>query len=192
MRAPRLRELLVLLTPAWIAGCPAPEGMPDAALDAFCPLTVEVGPSAVTFAPFEAGDPAQIVLGFQGFQMLVLDVRIAGSAATRADLTASVELVDRPITANRVDRGIPTSVTGGGVLVSGFFVFFNDAPLAEIQGREADLTVIARAGGCVGGTRVRIRLSDEAPCIDPATTIPDVAARDAGPLPDGTVLCEAP
>ena len=192
MRVPWLHEVVILLTALGIAGCPTPEATPDAALDAFCSLTVEVGPSAVPFAPFEAGAPAQIVLGFQGFQMLVLDIRIAGSATTRADLTASIELVDSAITASHADRGIPTSAHGDGVLVSGFFVFFNDAPLAEIQGRDADLTIIARAGGCVGGTRVRLRLSEEAPCIDPTTMIPDVAARDAGPLPDGAILCEAP
>lgn len=188
------RSLALFTLPIALAlqGCPGPVDVPDAAVDAYCPLTVEIGPSARLFAPFEDGDPAQIVLGFQGFQMLVLDVRISGTTTSRADLTASIELVDSTITASHVDRGIPTSVSGDGVLVSGFFVFFNDAPLSELQGREADLTVIARAGGCIGGSRVRLRLSDEAPCIDPTTTIPDVASRDAGALPDGAVLCEAP
>ncbi|MBX7195090.1 MAG: hypothetical protein K1X94_23755 [Sandaracinaceae bacterium] len=180
-----------LLCVGLVAGC-GPGGAPDAAIDSFCALDVEVGASASTFTPLEDGDTAQIVLGFQGFQMLVLDVRFRGARATEADVTGSIELLESTITASDAARGLAVEAAGDAQLVRGYLLFFNDAPLSELQGHDADLTVIVRAGGCVGGARVRVRLSDEAPCIDPMSTIPDVAARDAGALPDGAVLCGAP
>jgi hypothetical protein len=184
----RLR-LLALLTPALLTGCPTPGGT-DAAIDAYCPLTVEVGASGgATFTPYEDGDQAQVVLGFQGFQMLVLDVRLRGAMASRADVSAFIHIDDNGVEASHAERGIPTVVSGDGVLVQGFLLFFNDAPLSQLQGHDATLELIARGGGCVGTARVAIRLSDQPPCIDPTSTIPDVASRDAGGIPDGAVLC---
>ena len=183
--------LAVTLSLGLAVGC-GPGQSPDAAIDSFCPLEVEVGTSRAAFAPLRDGDSAPIVLGFQGFQMLVPDVRFRGVSAREADVTGSIELRESSITASHADRGVLVEASGDAQLLRGYLLFFNDAPLSELQGREADLTVIVRAGGCVGGTRVHVRLSDEPPCIDPTSTIPDVAARDAGALPDGAVLCEAP
>jgi hypothetical protein len=169
-------------------GCPT-QGGPDAATDAWCPLTVEVGPSgASTFAPYTDGGSAQVVLGFQGFQMIVLDVRIRGAMASRADVSAFIQL-DNDVEASHAERGIPTVLQGDAVIARGFLLFFNDAPLSQLQGHDATLEIVVRAAGCIGGTRVSIRLSNQPPCIDPTSTIPDVAARDAGGIPDGAVLC---
>jgi hypothetical protein len=52
----------------------------DAGMDGACSLTVEVGPSTGgAFVPYLDGEEAPVILGFQGFQMLQLDVRVIGA-----------------------------------------------------------------------------------------------------------------
>jgi len=171
-----------------LAACGSSSGA-DASMDGNCPLVVEIGgaSSSPPFTVFQAGDLAAMILGFQGFQMLSLDVRVAGSSASTVDLTAFLVIPDTGVEASGTRRG-GGEASGDALLVTDFLLFFNDAPLSQIGGHDADLEIIARSGGCVGGGRVRIHLRDEPPCIDPDAYVPDVTSRDAG-VPDGAVLC---
>lgn len=165
----------------------------DAGMDGACPLTVEIGPSTGgAFVPYLDGEEAPVVLGFQGFQMLELDVRVVGAGEPESiELSALVEIPDTGVTATRLERTARTRTGSGGVVVEGFLLFFNDAPLSLIGGHDATVEVIARSSGCVGGVRRALRLSDEPPCIDPDATIPDAGLADGG-LPDGSMICGGP
>lgn len=139
--------------------------------------------------PYRGGEEAPVKLGFQGFQMLELDVRVAGAGEPEwVELSALVEVSDTGVQAIRFERYARTRVRDGAVIVEGFLLFFNDAPLSLIGGHDASAEVIARSGGCTGGARVQLRLSDEPPCLDPTATIPEAGVADGG-VPDGSILC---
>jgi hypothetical protein len=175
----------------FLAAC-GPNGPSDGGMDGTCPLTVEIGPSTGgAFVPYVDGEEAPVVLGFQGFQMLRLDVRVVGAGEpSSVELSAFVEIPDTGVMATRLERDARTRALSGGVVVEGFLLFFNDAPLSLIGGHDATVEVIARSPGCVGGVRRTLRMSDMPPCIDPDATIPDAGFADGG-LPDGSVVCGA-
>lgn len=185
-----LQSPLTLLSSLLVA-C-GPSGS-DAGMDGACPLTVEIGPSnGGAFVPYLDGEEAPVILGFQGFQMMELDVRVVGAGAPESvELSALVEIADTGVTATRLERTARARVGSGGVVVEGFLLFFNDAPLSLIGGHDATVEVIARSSGCVGGTRRTLRMSDEPPCIDPDATVPDAGYADGG-LPDGSMICGGP
>jgi hypothetical protein len=142
--------------------------------------------------PYREGQEAPVILGFQGFQMLELDVRVAGAGEPEwVELSAVVEVSDTGVQAVRSERYARTRVRGDGVIVEGFLLFFNDAPLSLIGGHDATAEVIARSGECAGGVRVLLHLSDEPPCLDPTATIPEAGVADGG-VPDGSILCGDP
>lgn len=176
-----------------VLGACGPPATPDAGMDASCSLVVQIGPSdGGAFVPYGGGEEVPVILGFQGFQMLRLDVRVAGaSAPASVDLSAYVRVEDTGVEASRMEREADTTPDGDAVLVEGFLLFFNDAPLSLIGGHDARVELIARAGGCVGGTSVVVHLSDMPPCIDPDASVPDAGVSEAG-LPDGSVVCGAP
>ena len=104
---------------------------------------------------------------------------------------ADVLVAGSGVEASRIEREAYTTAVGDAVMVEGFLVFFNDAPLSEIGGHDAEVELIARTAGCVGGARVTVHLSDRPPCIDPDASVPEAGTLDGG-LPDGSVLCGVP
>lgn len=191
---------IVGVTFAWKAGLVAtallgcePSPAADAGLDGACALDVEIGPSnGSSFVPYGDGDEAEVVLGFQGFQMLRLDVRVAPvDASASLELSAYVLVEDTGVEASRHQREAPVVSAGDAVIADRFLVFFNDAPLSDIGGHDASVEVIARANGCVGGARVTLHLSDRPPCLDPDASVPEAGALDGG-LPDGAIVCGVP
>ena len=175
-----------------LVGC-GPAGGGDGGMDTACPLVVELGPAGGTpFVAYRDGDEAEVVLGFQGFQMLRLDVRVSGAGAPPSiDLSAYVLVDETGVEASRIEREANVVRDGEAVRVLGFLIFFNDAPLSQIGGHDATVEIIARASGCVGGARVRVHLSDRAPCIDPDASVPEAGLADGG-LPDGAIVCGVP
>lgn len=172
-----------------LAGC-EPSAVSDAGLDSACSLAVQIGPARGSpFAPYRDGDEAQVILGFQGFQMLRLDVRVAGAGVLAGvELSAYVLVADTGVEASRLERNAPVIPDGDAVIADHFLVFFNDAPLSEVGGHDASVEVIARANGCIGGARVRVHLSADPPCVDPDASVPEAGVLDGG-LPDGAVIC---
>lgn len=179
----------IALGGASLAACGPPGADPDAGPDASCSLAVEVGPEGDPFAPFHDGDRAEVVLGFQGFQMLLLDVRVAGSPdIDRVEISGFVGISETGVEATRIDRAVPVEREGDALRARGWLLFFNEAPVSAIAGHEGELELIVRAGGCVGGARVRLALVDEDACIDYGTLVPDAEVLDAG-VTDGAVAC---
>ena len=172
-----------------LAGCPD-DGVEPVA-DASCDLGVSVGTgSADDYAPLVDGDEAEVILGFQGFRMLEVTLRVEGSDEPRADVSGYVTIEETGVEVAQLPR-TTALVEGpdGARYAEGFLVFFNDTPVSEIVGREGELELIARSAGCVGGTRVTLSMVDDDMCVDWEAEIPDAGILDGG-IPDGAVPCE--
>jgi hypothetical protein len=163
----------------------------DAGPDGACPLEVTLGTGDRTsFVPLTEGDPVEVWLGFQGLRMLVLASRLEGSEADTADLTMHLVVDATGVQLDQVDHQRRVVADGDGPrLVEDYLIFVNDAPASQLIGYTARLEHIARAGGCVGATRVDVELRDDHACVDTTVIVPDAEVPDGG-LPDGSVACE--
>ncbi len=184
-----MRRLLpaLLLAPA-LAGCPGDDG-PDEP-DASCALGVLVGSGTPSsFTPVADGDPAEVVLGFQGFRMLVFTLRLEGAPDDLADVSGYVSIDDGAIEVSQLPRTVRLREgPDGAAYAEEFLIFFNETPVSEIVDRPAELELVARSGGCVGGMRVGLELRDDDDCVDYGVEI-DAGTLDGG-VPDGAVACE--
>lgn len=171
-----------------LVGCPENGGSPPA--DASCDLAVSVGTgNADDYVPLVDGDEAEVILGFQGFRMLQVTLRVEGTGEPRADVSGYVTIEESGVEVAQLPR-TTAMIEGpdGARYAEGFLVFFNDTPVSEIVGREGELELIARSGGCVGGTRVALAMVDDDSCVDWDLEIPDAGILDGG-IPDGAVAC---
>lgn len=173
-------------------GC-GPSAAPlDASSDTACPLSIEVGHGGASFVPYANGDSAELVLGFQGFLMLPLDVRVQGAIGTpdTMSISATVTIADTGADGGRTDRAVPVVVRGAALAADGWLLFFNTAPEARIAGHDGLLELIVHAGPCAGGVRVTLHLVDENRCVVFDASVPEVGTVDGG-VPDGSVACGA-
>ncbi len=187
-----IERALIVLAALASPACGPPGTTPDASTDAACRLAVVVGRGGDAFVPYVAGDRAEIVLGFQGFQMLPLDVRVRGApAGTEAlEIAATVSIADTAVEGGRTDRAVSTVSRADALAVDGWLLFFNGAPVSQIAGHDGTLELIVHAGPCSGGVRVVLHLVDDVQCVDFDASVPDVGSRDAG-LADGSLACGA-
>lgn len=178
-----------------LSGCGPGDGSPDGSVDASCSLDVTLGTGdALGFTPLSDGDAAEVILGFQGFRMLQLAVRITETRASRADVSAYLAIDATGVEVDQRDDQLRLwPAADGSVVVERYLLFFNDAPASQIIGQDGRLDVIARAGGCTGGSSVTLELRDDDTCIafDVDAAFPDGAILDAGAL-DGAMACESP
>lgn len=186
-----LRVLLGLLLGLLLAsGCDPEEPTTDGGS---CPATVSIGTmNAGTFEPIAPGDPAELILGFQGFRMLQLALRVDlddGAGVTEAEVSSFVEVTETGVELGQRTRETQITTTDTGLLLEEWLLFFNDEPPARVIGQTADLEVIVRAAGCVGTTRTRVAIRDDDACVD-QTIVVDGGTTDAG-LSDASV-CETP
>ena len=175
---------------AGLVGCGPTNGTSDAGADANCSLEIAVGKGDRDgFMPIREGDPAEVILGFQGFRMLEFAIQIVGSDDDQAEVTSFLEVDGTGVEVNQRDRGlqIRAQSTGGGV-VENYLLFFNDAPASEIVGYSANLELVVRSGGCVGTARTRIELRDDDTCVSYDAAVPEAGVLDGG-IPDGSVAC---
>lgn len=180
---------------ALIGAC-GPTGSPDGGSgDASCTLELELGTGdRHSFVPLADGDPVEVILGFQGFRMLLLAVRVAGDAGEAMDLGAHLAIVDSSVELDQRNTRLPLREASDGTrLIDGWLIFFNDVPASEVVGRDADLELVGRGTTtrCTGAARVRVRLRDDQPCVDPDAAVPDASILDGG-IPDGAVVCGTP
>jgi len=183
-----MRIFPALLLACTLAGCPE-DNPGDSGMDAPCTIEVEIGGGdRDTFSPFVDGNPQEVLLGFQGFRMLEIGVRIDGSTASDAELNIFLEVDDSAVEVSQAHRNLVLAAASDGTgVVEGYLIFFNDAPASEIVGHTASLEVIARSGGCVGTDVLTMMLRDDDMCVTDAG-IPDVGILDGG-VPDGSMSC---
>jgi len=186
-----LPPLSAILLASLLAGCPnggpSDGGTPT---DGHCTLEVELGrgtPDA--FEPIAEGEPMEVILGFQGFRMLEMTVRVAGGDPEEAEISGYVTVEDSGVEVSQPPRRVRlrTGSDGAGYGES-FQVFFNDVPASEIVGYRATLELIARSAGCVGGLSRSIELRDDEACVSWDASVPDAGILDGG-IPDGAVAC---
>ncbi|MBW2463591.1 MAG: hypothetical protein JRH11_18210 [Deltaproteobacteria bacterium] len=190
-----MRVLLNLLLAVPLAGASAcdPNEATDAGMDASCDVTLAIAIGTGdrdSFTPVTGGQNTELILGFQGFRMIALALQVSGPAADTADLTTFISVTDTDIELSQNNRRMPiVDGTGGDRIVEDHLIFFNDAPASELVGREVQVELIARSGGCTGTATTGLTLVDEDDCVDPDIIIPDAGTIDGG-VPDGAVVCE--
>lgn len=177
------RSPLPLLGALLLGGCPGP-AEPDAGS---CVLDVEAGAmEGGAFVPLTDGDPLELLLGFQGFRMMRFAVRTRGRAA--AELEVGVVLaLESGVDLDQRTRERDLTVDADTVLLEEYLLFINDIPPTQIVGYEGELELTVRGGGCLGGTRVRVEVRDDDPCVDHGIVL-DAATRPGAP--DGGLACE--
>lgn len=171
-----------------LAGCPD-ENPSDGGMDASCTIEVDIGSGDRDgFAPFVDGGQQEVLLGFQGFRMLEISVRIEGSTASDAELSTFVDVDDSDVEVSQGHRNLVLAAAPDGAgVIEGYLIFFNDAPASAIVGHTASLEVIARSGGCVGTDTLTMELRDDDMCVTDAG-LADVGILDVG-IPDGALGC---
>lgn len=176
-------SVLALVT----AGCSGDDG---GSPDATCTLDVELGAGGpASFEPVADGDDAEVVLGFQGFRMLIFTMRLEGTDDELAEVSGLVSVDDGAIEVAQLPRVVrlregPDHARYAEELL----IFFNETPIADIVDRPAEIELVARSGGCVGGTRVMVVLRDDDDCVEYGVSV-DAGRLDGG-VPDGAVACE--
>lgn len=184
----RTLPFLIALSSLAAAGCPNGGDPPPP--DASCSMEIALGSGSVDdFVPATSGDTAEVVLGFQGFRMLVYTLRMEGAPDSRAEVSGYVTIPDTGLEVSQLPRSVPLREGPDGArYVEELLLFFNETPVSEIVGRDADLELVARSGDCLGTLALRVALRDDDDCVDYGVEI-DAGAVDAG-VPDGSVACE--
>jgi len=119
-----------------------------------------------SFSHLSDGDAAEIVLGFQGFRMLDLALRVDGSPEDEVNVLTHLgfetgdELDQRDGRMPLVDDG------AGHRVLEDYLVFINDVPIASVLGSRATLEVIVRSDECTGSLSQAVELRDDDECID--------------------------
>jgi len=189
LRPAALAALAALSVPLLLSGC-GPESSPDAGVDAACSFEILLGQGdRDSFTPLNDGDPLELVLGFQGFRMLMLAAEVRGTDAAAVDLNAFLSINAGAIESSQRDRAMSVQSGISGRIVEDYLIFLNDAPASEIVGQEAVLELIAKSGACTGATSVRVMLRDDVDCVDFGVIVPDAAIPDGG-VADGSVACD--
>lgn len=168
-----MRLRLAIVACLGLAGCPGGAAGPDAGP---CDLTVEWGHGgAEAFSRFEDGDPAELVLGFQGFRYVRSTMRIPGGAERSTFWFDIAVDGQEPYQSSAGTRDLDHP-GDGSAYAEEVLVFFNDIPMPELLGRSARVTAHGRADGCDGVHLVEVTVVDEDDCIEAA---------------DGGLICDA-
>jgi len=120
--------------------------------------------SGGAFVPFSDGDDAEITLGFQGFRYIQSTLRLENVKAESASHSARI-VVEGQDPYSLSDTPVKVHDEGGGLFSDEVLVFFNDLPIADIVGKTAEITLTAKAGGCLGTTKTTVTLRDDESCV---------------------------
>ena len=162
-----MKRLLILCAISLCFGCsnddPA-DNKPDAGPS--CNYTLNWGHRSPggAFEPFKDGDDAEITLGFQGFRYIRSALELKDVKAPSATYSARI-VVDGQTPYSLADTPVKVSEEGGALFADEVLVFFNDIPIAEIVAKNAEITVTAKAAGCVGSTKRTVTLRDGENCV---------------------------
>lgn len=163
-----MQRLLLVIGFACLAGCsnedPKESQKPDGGPSCTYTLTWGRRDAAGAFLPFGDGDDAEITLGFQGFRYIQSTLRLEDVKATSATHSARI-VVEGQAPYTLSDTPVKLEDQGGVLYTEEVLVFFNDLPIADIVGKNAEITLTAKAGGCVGTTKRTVVLRDDESCI---------------------------
>ncbi len=132
------------------------------------------------YQAFADGSVSEITLGFQGFQYIQSSMRVSGASAKSGSFSFRV-IVDGHAPYTLADTPAELAAGPGGMLYADKVnVFFDDVPLAELIGRNADVTARGKVGGCTGTTAATVMLADDDPCMEGPSGEPLCPGGDAG------------
>jgi hypothetical protein len=188
-----MQRRLVGTALALLFGCGGggePMGKKDAAADS-CKLELSLGRNeAGRFVELASGDTVELVLGFQGIQMLQLSLGVSGTRADATDVVAHIAFDAIGQSLDQRDRGLDLVDDGAGARrVEDYIVFVNDVAAAAAIGTAARVELIARIGDCQGTLVRELVLRDDDACVDFDVVID--ASTEAN-VPDGSVPCGDP
>lgn len=162
-----MKRLLLVFTLASAVGCsnddPA-ESKADAGPSCTFPLSWGHLSDKGDFTPFASGDDAEITLGFQGFRYIQSVLKLDEVKATSATHSARI-VVEGQAPYSLSDTPVKVADQGGTLYSEEVLVFFNDLPIADIVGKSAEITINAKAGGCLGTTKTTVTLRDDLNCV---------------------------
>lgn len=127
----------------------------DVSTDFACELGV---PTPVGWKPL--GDSLELEMGFQGFVLAQLQLKVADGAPSSFTATMLVE----PEGADAVSGGQPLVAVNGG-LTDPILVFFTSNYISYYEGRSARVAVRLTAGSASCAVEGRARLIDDDPCM---------------------------
>lgn len=132
------------------------------------------------YQAFQDGDQAEITLGFQGFRYIQSVLRLEGVTATSAKHSARI-VVEGQEPYVLTDTPVKVHEEGGALVTDEVLVFFNDLPIAELVGKQAEITLTAKAGGCTGSVKRSVVLRDDQSCIQQEDGGLSCGSTDGGP-----------
>jgi hypothetical protein len=155
-----LREIAALtLALTLAAGCTSSKPSDSPTDAAPCHFTLEWGArTGSTFVPFRDGDPAGVILGFQGFRYLQTSVRLRGAGTGDVDVRFQVTLEGHAAKTEEAGRFTIAAGDDGALYADGALLFFNDVPMPELLGHSAEVIVVATQGACTGTTHATVKL----------------------------------
>ncbi|MFO0568518.1 MAG: hypothetical protein U0263_22845 [Polyangiaceae bacterium] len=163
-----MQRLLFLIALAGCLACsnddPAQSQPADAGPSCTFTLTWGHRDSGGAFVPFTDGDDAEITLGFQGFRYIQSVLRLENVQATSASHSARI-VVEGQDPYSLSDTPVKVHDEGGALYSDEVLVFFNDLPIADIVGKNAQITLTAKAAKCVGTTKTQVTLRDDESCV---------------------------
>ncbi|MCC6876168.1 MAG: hypothetical protein IT378_17805 [Sandaracinaceae bacterium] len=169
----------VLFATLLLMGCDPGRPQDDAGS---CTLGVDVGAlDGAGFTTVPDGGAVELVLGFQGFRMLVLALDVRGAASSEADVSAFLSIADTGVELSQRTRETGVEPAGEGFVVRDWLVFFNNEPPSRIVDHDARLEVIVRAAGCTGSVARTLHIRDDVDCIEHGIVL-DAAIPDGGAL----------
>lgn len=159
---------------------PAEKPQPDAGPSCNFTLTWGTRDPGGGFTPFVNGDDAEITLGFQGFRYILSALRLEDVKATTATHAARVA-VEGQAPYTLADTLVKLHSEGGVLFSDDVLVFFNDLPIADLVGKSAEISLAAKAGGCLGTTARTLTLRDDESCIQAEDGGLSCQSSDGGP-----------
>ncbi|MBK7584950.1 MAG: hypothetical protein IPI67_32770 [Myxococcales bacterium] len=147
-----------------------------------CTLTLGFGyrDASGGFVLFQDGDDAELTLGFQGFRYIQSVLELGDVSATSAQHSARI-IVEGQEPYTLSDTPVKLHDEGGKLRSDEVLVFFNDLPVVDIIGKSTEITLTAKAGGCIGSTKTVVTLRDDDQCIQQEDGGLSCGAADGGP-----------
>lgn len=108
------------------------------------------------FTAFQSGDLAPVTEGFQGFRFIVSSAKVTGASPGTARFDFDISLEGQPPFSQPIAGELRQR--GDALYADEVLVFFNDVPMPQLVGKQAEIGVHTSAG-CGANQRVTVRLT---------------------------------
>lgn len=177
-----MRELALTFAVALVSGCgphaPAPDGGEILDCGVYTAGLSVLSPSG-SYVAIERSPEAELVLGFQGFQMVFVEVRVSRVPPLTGGAIV-VQLDGGHATSQSFAELAPRDDGAGGYITDPFPIFFNAGTIADLANQGCALTLELGGRGCSARAEGRVKLIYQQGCfqsVDGAIACPDGGTR---------------